>query len=350
MGVFDRGMASLPQYGALCADIRDGRLPVSLTGLGHIHKVMLVHALCACLGRKAVFIVADEAEANRVCEDLACLGTTALLLPARDLSLRRVESTSREYEQMRLGTLAKMAAGDYQCVVACADAAAQFTLPPDMLLRRTLRLREGTPLPCGNLSAALVSAGYERCDQIEGPGQFSVRGGIIDVYPADCPSPVRLELWGDTLDTISYFDLLTQRRTEGLKEVAITPAAEIVYDDAEELAGAIEALAAGLRGRGAAAQKENLLADSERLRAGGQPASLDKYIPLIFDRPATLFEYARGAMVFVSELSRVKERMRTFQWQLQEDVKTLLEEGQLCRGLTEYALDEDGMLYELERG
>ena len=101
MGVFDRGMASLPQYGALCADIRDGRLPVSLTGLGHIHKVMLVHALCACLGRKAVFIVADEAEANRVCEDLACLGTTALLLPARDLSLRRVESTSREYEQMR---------------------------------------------------------------------------------------------------------------------------------------------------------------------------------------------------------------------------------------------------------
>ena len=149
MGVFDRGMASLPQYGALCADIRDGRLPVSLTGLGHIHKVMLVHALCACLGRKAVFIVADEAEANRVCEDLACLGTTALLLPARDLSLRRVESTSREYEQMRLGTLAKMAAGDYQCVVACADAAAQFTLPPDMLLRRTLRLREGTPLPCG---------------------------------------------------------------------------------------------------------------------------------------------------------------------------------------------------------
>lgn len=85
--------------------------------------------MCACLGRKAVFIVADEAEANRVCEDLACLGTTALLLPARDLSLRRVESTSREYEQMRLGTLAKMAAGDYQCVVACADAAAQFTLP-----------------------------------------------------------------------------------------------------------------------------------------------------------------------------------------------------------------------------
>lgn len=130
--------------------------------------------------------------------------------------------------------------------------------------------------------------------KLRGRGSSRCGAGSSTCIPPTARRRVRLELWGDTLDTISYFDLLTQRRTEGLKEVAITPAAEIVYDDAEKLAGAIEALAAGLRGRGAAAQKENLLADSERLRAGGQPASLDKYIPLIFDRPATLFEYARG--------------------------------------------------------
>lgn len=350
MGVLDRGAASLPQYGALAADIRDGRLPGAVTGLGHIHKIVLMHALCASTGRKAVFIVADEAEAHRACEDLAALGTEALLLPARDLSLRRVESTSREYEQMRLGTLARMAAGDWECVVACVDAAAQFTLPPDMLRRHTLTLTAGASLPVKSLPEALTAAGYERCEQIEGPGQFAVRGGIIDVYPADCPAPVRIELWGDILDTLSYFDLLTQRRTDPLSRLAIPPAAEIVFDDAEQLAGRIEALAAGLRGKGAAAQKENLLADSERLRGGGLPASLDKYIPLIFDRPATLFEYGQDALLFVSELSRVKERARTFQWQLQEDIKTLLEEGQLCRGLTEYALDTEGVMMELERG
>ena len=106
MGVIDKGIAALPMFGALCADVREGRLPVSLTGLGHIHKVLLSHALCAATARKAVFIVSDEAEANRIAEDLAALGTEALLLPARDLALRRVESTSREYEQMRLGALA----------------------------------------------------------------------------------------------------------------------------------------------------------------------------------------------------------------------------------------------------
>ena len=349
MGFFDRGLMGMPAYAALCADIKAGRLPAAVTGLGHIHKVHFLYALCASLGRKGVVLAADEGEASRICEDLAAFGARPLFLPARDLSLRRVESTSREYEQMRLGTLAKMAAGDYDIAVACVDAAAQYTLPPAVLLTRTLSLRAGLPLPVKSLPAALAAAGYERCEQIEGPGQFAVRGGIIDVYPADCPSPLRIELWGDSVDTLAYFDLLSQRRTETLEGISIPPAAEIMYDDPAELAGKIEALAAGLRGKNAAAAKENLLADAERLRGGGRPASFDKYIPLIYEKPATLFDYADGALLFASEMTRVKERLRTSQWQLQEDVKTLLAEGQLCRGLTDYALDEPGVLAELER-
>lgn len=350
MGVFERGLASLPAYKALCGDIRAGRLPAELTGLGHIHKVILLHALSVTLGRRALLLTADEAEATRVCEDLEALGQRPLFLPARDLSLRRVESTSREYEQMRLGTLARMAAGDFDCVVACVDAAVQYTLPPQVLLSRTLRLTAGAPLPAKDLAAALTAAGYERCEQIEGAGQFAVRGGIVDVYPADCPAPVRLELWGDTVDTLSYFDLLTQRRTDPLKEIAIPPAAEIMYDDGPALAEKIAALAAGLRGKGAAAQRENLLADTDRLRGGSLPASLDKYIPLIYEKPATLFDYAGEALVFVSELGKVRERLRTAHWQLHEDIETLLEEGQLCRGLTDYALEWDGVALALERG
>ncbi len=201
-----------------------------------------------------------------------------------------------------------------------------------------------------DLPAALTTAGYERCDQIEGPGQFAVRGGIIDVYPADCPAPVRVELWGDAPDTIHFFDLLTQRRTEPLKEIAIPPAAEIRYDDPDGLAERIEALAAGLRGKSAGAQKQALLADADRLRGGSLPASLDKYIPLIYEKPATLFGYAQGALLLVSETAKVRERMRTARWQLEEDVKPCWRRGQLCRGLTEYMLDTDGFFLELAAG
>ena len=349
MNVLLRGMTALPAFQSLAGDIRAGRLPSAVTGLGHIHKALLTYALGESLGRKTLLLVSDEAEASRLSDDLRALGARILLLPARDLSLRRVESASREYEQQRLGGMAAMLSGDYDCAIACIDAAMQFTLPPDVLLGSTIDLMAGRRLPVDDLPAALTAAGYQRCDQIEGPGQFAVRGGILDVYPADSPSPIRLELWGDEVDTLSYFDLLSQRRTDPLDAAAIPPAAEIHYDRPLELAEKIEALAGSLRGKTAAIQRENLLADADRLKGGGQPASLDKYIPLIYEKPATLFDYAEGALVFVSEPARVRERVRTAQWQLQEDIKTLLEEGQLCRGLTEYALDWGDIAPLLER-
>ena len=349
MGIIEKGLAGLPAYPSLLSDIKAGRTPGMLTGLGHIHKAMLIHALRAALDRRVFVLVSDEAEGNRLCEDMKALGDEALFLPARELSLRRVESTSRDYEQMRLGILARMAAGEGEIVVACVDAAASYTLPPDVLQGRTLRLKTGLALPVPDLAMALSAAGYERCDQIEGPGQFSVRGGIVDVYAAQCSSPIRIELWGDIVDTLSYFDLLTQRRTDAIAAADIPPAAEILYDDAEALAGRIEALVAPLRGKTAAIQRETLLADADRLRGGGCPASLDKYIPLIYPRPATALDYAGDSLLLVSEGVKVRERLRTAQWQLQEDIKTLLEEGQLCRGLSDYMLDWSGLATLLEQ-
>ncbi len=349
MNILNKGLAGLPAFRSLCADIRSGRLPAMVTGLGHIHKVSFLDSLRSTLSRRAVLFVADEGEATRMCEDLTAMGAHPLFLPARDLSLRSVESASRDYEQMRLGTLSKMAAGDYDVVVSCIDAAVQYTLPPDVLLGRTLTLRANQPLPVKDLAAALTAAGYERCEVIEGAGQFAVRGGIVDIYTADCPAPVRIELWGNTVDTISYFDLLSQRRTEPLDSIGIPPAAEIMYADAASLADSIEKLAAGLRGKTAAAARACLMADVERLRGGSHPASFDKYIPLIYERPATLFDYASGALLFVSEMAKVKERLHSAEWQLQEDIKDLLAEGQLCRGLSEYLMDSTQLLSELEQ-
>ena len=336
MSLWDKGLAQLPVYNNVCADIRGGRTPVSVIGAAHIHKAMLAAGLRKSLGRRLVLLAADEAEASRLAEDIRAFGLRTLLLPSRELSLRLVESASREYEQMRLGVFSAMAQGNYDCVVACIDAAIQYTLPPDTLLERTLELTAGVRLPVDDLPRALAAAGYERCDQIEGAGQFAVRGGIVDVYPADSEAPIRIELWGDTVDTIACFDILSQRRTDTLEAVSIPPAAEIMYDDAAVLAAKIEALAAAQRGKNADAVRKHLLVDVDRLRGGLQPSSLDRYIPLLYE-PANLFTYALDALVLVSEPSKIKERVRTYHWQLNQDIEAMLEEGSLCRGLTEYA-------------
>ncbi len=339
MSVFTKGLSALPLLSAAENDLKNARSPVMLTGPGHIHKVLLAHTLCARRGCRGLFLTADEAEATRVCEDLLALGDNALLLPARELSLHRAESASREYEQMRLGVLSRMARGDYGIVVAGIDAVLGYTIPPATLLSRTIRLTAGAPLPVPDLPAALSAAGYERCAQVEGSGQFAVRGGIIDVFPSQNAAPLRIELWGDTVDTISCIDLLSQRRTDALDTAHIPPAAEIFYDSAAELAERIETLAASLSGKRAPTVRETLKNDAERLRGGARPAAPDRYLPLIYPDAATVFDYAADAMVFVSETQKVRDRIRSAEWQLQEDIKSLLESGQLCKELCRYQAD-----------
>lgn len=349
MTLFEKGLQTLPAFRAMAADAASGRLPIAVTGVSLVHKALLIHGLRAETKRRVVILTGDEAESTRLCEDLKALGERAWVLPARDLSLRQVESTSREYEQQRLGAFAAFLNGEADCVIATADAAMQYTLPPDALLSHTIDLMSGKPLPLDDLPEALVAAGYERAAQVESAGQFAVRGGIIDIYPADAPSPLRVELWGDTVDTLSYFDPLTQRRTDPLDAVSVPPAAEILCDFPAELAEKIRALSASLKGKSVAARPA-LAADADRLMAGGAPASLDKYIPLIYDTPATLLDYADEALFVVSEPAKVKERARTYLWQLEEDITALLEEGQLCRGLTDYAMNWDAMARHLQKG
>ncbi len=349
MSMYHAGMQKMPAFSAVQKDISAGRLPLAVTGLGHIHKALWIHATRVSTRRRALVLTADEAEATRLQEDLTALGERVLMLPARELSLRCVESTSREYEQMRLATLATMAEGGFDCVIAGVDAAIQYTLPPEVLLARTLDIVAGAPLPVQDLAAAFTAAGYERTAQIEGAGQFAVRGGIVDIYPAAAPSPVRIELWGDTVDTVSYFDLMSQRRTEQLHGISIPPAAEIMYDHPLELAQKIEDMVSHLRGKDAAVQKEKFTRDIDRLHGGSLPASLDKYIPLIYDTPATVFDYCGDSLLFVSEIGKVKERARTFHWQLQEDIKSLIQEGELCRALTTFALPSEALQLTIER-
>ena len=341
MSLFERGLAGLPAYGALCAGLKAGQLPILLTGLGHIHKAMFTHLIRQTTKRPVVLVAADEAEATRFCEDLTSLGERALLLPVRDVTLRKVESVSREYEQQRLGVLAKMAMGAFDVVVACVDAVMQYTVPPEILQQRTLHFLTGMDIDSARLPSMLTAAGYERCELTEGPGQFSCRGGIIDIYAANLDAPIRIELWGDTVDTISEFDVLTQRRTNQLDQVSIPPAAEIMYDDAAALADKLEKLADSLTGKHAPFQQNKLKADADCLRAGGTIGSAERYISLIYDEPATVFDYAPQAVLVVSEQAKVKERAVATEWQLHQDIEALLEDGTLCRGITEFALSTD---------
>ncbi len=340
-----------PEYRELSQALKNAGTPAVVAGVSGVHKCVLTAALSRESGRKALIIAADEAESQRFCEDLAALGLRPAQYPMRDLSFRDAAVSSREYERLRLEALTKLLGGQCDCIVACIDAALQFTIGPQDLKRRLFTLEAGQAMAIDSLLGALVSCGYTREDQIEGPGQFSRRGGIVDFFSPSAAQPVRVEFWGDEIDSISSFDPATQRRTDPLDAVTLAPCVEIIPENLPGLVKKIEALGKALRGKRAPKAREVLAAEAQKLQDGLHIGSMDKFIPLVYEKPATLFDYfpAEDGLLVFSEGAKLKERVRTALAQWSQDLASYLEEGLLCKGLDCYSETWEYALSQSER-
>lgn len=348
----------IPEFLSLAGAVRKERLPCGATGLSHIHKAHVISSMCSCLMRRALVIVPDEAEATKMCADMQGFGIRAFVYPARDFSFRTDETASREYEHKRLKILEKMLTGDYDAVVLSAEAALQFTIPPAALMNNSFSVSVGEEWEISELINTLLRCGYTNSEQVDGAGQFAARGGILDFFPPDSEQPCRIEFWGDSVDSIAFFDNETQRRTDSADKIEITPAREILVSD-EVLCALIENHAASVRAKGTALK--NLNNDVDRIRGGVRLSSADKYIPLIYPEPASIFSYASDCMLFVCESFGVRDKLNACSQLTNETVKGLFADGILCKGLDHYSLqpyeiikqyEEQGAIYldHLPRG
>lgn len=332
-------------YVELYEGIESLNAPIGAVGLPDINKVHTVHSLCEKLNKKAFVITPDEASAVRFYENLSVFQKGVLLYPKREFTFLEVEGISREYEQIRLGVLSRIIDGNYSAVVMSAAAACQLTMPPQALKQRSFKISPGDEVDLDNITERLVKAGYSRFDQVEGTSQFAVRGGLIDIFSPGSDEPVRIELWGDTVDSITSFDIATQRRNEMVEEIQIIPATEVLFDSKQEQAKKIDALAATLKGKAIKA-REKLYDDSEKLKQGIGLRCNDKYLPLAYNSKG-IFDYAEG-MLFVCETAKVKEKHINQVKLLNEEIKWLLDDGSLCKGIDKFMLDFNELCGEYE--
>ncbi len=350
MRFLDNVFRETDEYKVLENAVRKGRFPCMATGLSAVHKAHLVHTMLVGSDRNALILVADEAEAQKLCSDLKYMGTSAVFYPSRDFTFREIEGVSREFEHQRIGALYGFMTGQYKVIVACSDGALQYTIPKDVLERSSVKVKSGSEVSPEQMAAALLAAGYVRVEQVDGTGQFAVRGGILDFFMPSASQPCRVEFWGDEIDTVSAFDIDTQRRTEQLSEFVITPSTEIIFDNANGLADKIDKKANSLRGKAAVSAKTVLHGEAESLRNGCRLAGIDKFYSIVYDKAECLFDYlAKDTFVFVSEMPKLKERMKAVTWQWNEDIKDYFGDGVLCKGLDKFTGDWTDMLSELSR-
>ena len=330
--MFDSLFTATAEYRRLTHAL-SGKGACALFGLPGAGRAQVYAALCRSMGKPLCIVTPGEAEATRFASDLNTLGIAAAVFPARDYVLRPIEGASREYEYRRLAVLGSLVGGRLSAVCVPVEALSQYTVPREDFCAGTRTIRPGDTLPRQELLDLLFRAGYARRAQVDGPGQFSVRGDIVDLYAPDMAAPVRMEFWGDEVDSLNTFDLSTQRREDLVEKLYVSPAREVLLGSPAGAAELLRGFLAKQRGRKKTALAGCMAADLDLLDGGALPVNLDKYLAVRYPRPATILDYFEDPILVAEEPASLREADRAAAYRRDEELKGLLEDGVLCAGL-----------------
>ena len=336
-------LKNIPEYQLLLKSIgRDEAAAV--TGMGQINRSRLIAGLRREFDRPIVVICQDDMTAKRTQQELsAFLGETAPVLPSRELTLYDTAVVSRAWEQKRLNQLFSLANGQTGLQILTWEALSQRTIPPAVLQKAAFTLEVGQEYPLEELLDKLTHAGYTRCGMVEGPGQFAVRGGIVDIYSPAADRPFRAEFFGDELDTMGYFDPDTQRRSENTDSVVILPVGEtqprLHPEGLSGLCRDIGKLIARQKRRKNPNEKllKTLEADLEKYENGMHHPASDRYMGLIYPEFATAMDFIpEDAVLVLCDQSSLHRAARTRVEEVGMGLDSMLQSGLIAGELCDY--------------
>lgn len=339
-------LRGLPDYRRLVQCAEKNKV-AGVSGVAQINRSHLIASMLHDTGRPAVIVCQDELAVRRTQAELAAfLGFEAAVLPSRDLTFYSASAISRGWEHQRMRLLYELARGETRLLLTTWEALAVRTMPKACLFSSALELHLGAQISPEAICERLVQAGYARGTLVEGVGQFSVRGGILDVFSPACDAPVRIEFFGDEVDAMGYFDTVTQRRTENLEKFVILPVAETLPrlhpEGSDGLCADLDALQARLRRRKTPNETllRTLAEDTEAIRSGVTFSAADRYMALIYPEFACAADYIPSdATVFFCDHGNLRRAANRYIEEEGMMLDSLLESGILCGELCEFSAD-----------
>ena len=356
MKILNQSIFENKEAAALPSLLESGRLPALVSGLSSVHRAHLAAALRENLQMPLFVICPDDASADSFSRDLASLtGEDVALLNSRDFTFYSAVAASRHEEQKRIFTLHKLCLGEIPLCVATVAALMQRSIPPRTLEDVCFTVDDKSECSPELLESTLIRNGYTRTEQVEGAGQFARRGGILDFFSPMYPDPIRIEFWGDDIDSMGFFDVSTQRRIEAVSRVSILPAAEslayLAKNGQEGFCATLDGMAEGFEKKKNSPQLRELAAtlrqDAEKLRCGIRITDADRYMPLLYDEAYGVDYIPQDALVILDQPSRAADRAKSYVKIQDEDVAALVKKGMIAVPPKSFRMDWDGLCRRL---
>ena len=343
--------AALPQL------MESGGLPALISGLSAVHRANLAAALRNELECPIFVISPDDTAAENFANDLrSLLREEVQTICMRDYTFNPVEAASHQHEQKRIAALYALANDKAQVTVSSVSGLIQRSFSPEILRKAAFEININESYQVEEIEEALLRCGYNKTEQVEGPGQFARRGGILDFYSPNDSEPVRIEFWGDDIDSMAHFDVSSQRRGENIEKCLILPAAEALpglsIGGKEVLCREIESFAEKYakkrNSENAATLAATMRSDAERIRASIALSDADRYLPVLYPMSCGADFIPENAVVILDQPSRCAERAKEYAKQLSQDVAEQQRRGRIAMSADSFYLPFDQLAKRLE--
>jgi transcription-repair coupling factor (superfamily II helicase) len=339
------------------SDIQAGA-SIAIDGLSDTQRHHMFYSLVSKAQKKAVYVSANDLQARKAYKNFQSLfGDGVIYFSPREKMLYDVEAKSHEQSYQRIECLNRLLSDDYTIAIFSCESLLDLYMPADEFRNGFLYLKTGNSIKLGEVISKLIDMGYEREQQVEGRGQFAVRGGILDVFPIQLQKPVRIELFDIEIDSIRVFETDSQRSVDTLEYIDIYPAREFMVS--KENAGEIvkrvnnelKDMVSGMRDKAVIDSLNTRFTEYiDKLKNAENFPGIDKFIPYFYEKTHHIFEYINvHNLILMEDIARLKQRLGNVLEEHNRQCEILFEKGMLLPGSYSMYLEPDELPERLEK-
>lgn len=360
MNVFTEPLYGYKEFNDIKDSISLHQFPLQVTGCIDSQKCNFISALSYDYPFKLI-VTYNDLKAKEIYEDYKLYDKNVMLYPAKDIIFYSADIHGNAIVRERLKIVKRIIERKPITVIATFDSGMDKLLPLDFISQRVIQIHEENTLNLSDLSEKLIHIGYERQGQVENPGEFAIRGGIIDIFPLTEEVPYRIELWGDEIDSIRTFDVSSQRSIERVNTVTIFPAAEIILEPEEMKLGLkkidkeqeeyVKKLRLEMKTEESARIQKIIAEFKENLECLQGSVGLESYIKFFYEETSSFFDYFtdENSIVFLDEPSRLVEKGEAVSTEFRESMVSRIEKGYILPSQMDVIYDYKTILANLSR-
>ena len=324
MNLLLKELEKSPKYKDFLEQIKNKKSPVEISGLTDVLNSEILSSTLENLKRPIFIVTYNEIQAHKLYQNLSFFTDKVLFLPKKEIVTYDYVAESKNLPYERIDVLNKIYKEENLIIIASIETIKQKIITKKALYKNTINLKVGDRCDLEELKQKLIQLGYQRFELIDGRGEFSVRGGIIDVSINDTIG-VRIELWGDEIDSIRNFNIISQRSIENKETTCIYPAYEYILDEplnvvAKNIKETIypEVLA------------EKVESDTEKILEGDYLNKIDRYFNSFYKEQETILDYlSENYIIFMDEYSKIIGRSKSIEEDNENVIKALIEKERI---------------------